>query len=147
MKLVLLAFAACIAGAQSGITFSLSEPLPGRTKPGWHAGDADRILTIKKKDPRAVEMFTFDVVNANGHIESTYQSIVEDKIAPVMTADETVLKLHPYLGNTAGKKLTLRNMKVVWAGEENRIVKLRDEAVRTGRTFRLSEVPPEPQGK
>src|ERR1035438_9022101 len=104
-KLLLLTFAACVVSslsAQPGITFSLSNPKgTPPTGTGWTAGRGPgRVLTVKKSDPRAVEMFSFEVVDASGNVKCTYYRIDENRIAPVIDGDVTEWRTQPFLGKT-----------------------------------------------
>ena len=94
------------------------------------------MLTVKKSDPRAVEMFSFEVVDASGNVKCTYYRIDENRIAPVIDADATEWKTQPFLGNTtADMVLSVRNPKVTFVGDDNPIVKKRDAALMAGRKF------------
>jgi hypothetical protein len=138
----LLLIALCVVSslfAQSGITFSISKAKP-TTEPGWSVrGATDYLLTVKKSDPRAVDMFWFEVVDGKGKAQSTYIRIDENRIAPVIPADATEWTTHPFLGYTSAEVLSVRNVKVVFAGEDNPIVKKRDAALIAGRTFHVGE--------
>jgi hypothetical protein len=147
MKLLLTA--ACVVAslcAQSGITFSISKAKPkAATEPGWKvAGATDYLLTVKKSDPRAVDMFSFEVVDANGKFQSKYYLIHEDNVEPVIPADATDWTTHPFLGNTTAD-VSVRNPKVVFAGDDHPIVNKRNDAIKAGRTFHVLEAvgPPE----
>lgn len=142
MKLLLTA--ACVVSslcAQSGITFSISKAKPkAETEPGWRTkGAADYLLTVKKSDPRAVDMFSFEVVDANGKVQSRYVLIDENRIAPVIPADATEWEMHPFLGFTSAD-IWVRNPKVVFVGDDDPIVNKRNADLSAGRTFHVGEV-------
>lgn len=144
MKFLLTAVCVSSLYAQSGITFSLSKAKP-RTGPGWSVGGAtDYLLTVKKSDPRAVDMFSFEVVDAKGKLQARYIGIRDDRIAPMIPADATEWTMHPFLGYASGE-ISLRNPKVVFAGDDDPIVKKRNEAVKAGRRFIAGDAagPPE----
>jgi len=141
MKLLLMA--ACMVSylcAQSGITFSLSKAKPKETAElGWTIkGATDYLLTVNKSDPRAVDMFSFEVVDANGKLQSRYFCIHEDRIAPVIPADATDWTMHPFLGYTSAD-VSVRNPKVVFAGDDDLIVNKRNAAIKAGRRFLAAE--------
>lgn len=143
-KLVLIAACAVQLSAQSGITFKLSIPKEP-PKFGWRAGSGPvYLLTVKKSDPRAVDMFSFEVVDAKGKLQCTYRRIDENRIAPVIPADATEWTTYPYLGN-ASADMSVRNAKVVFVGDDDPIVNKRNAALAAGRTFHIWEAigPPE----
>lgn len=139
-RFLLMAACAVQLSAQSGITFSLSVP-KNPPKFGWTAGTGPaRLLTVKKSDPRAVDMFSFEVVDGNGKVQSKYCLINGNKIAPVIPAEKTEWEMYPFLGNTtADMVLSVRNPKVVFAGDDDPIVNKRNEAIKAGRRFNVGE--------
>jgi hypothetical protein len=140
-KLLVVAFACAVRlSAQSGITFSLSTPKEP-TKFGWKVGTGPVfVLTVKKSDPRPVDMFTFEVVDAEGNVKCRYYRINENNVAPVIEADATEWKTYPFLGDTtADMVLSVRNPKVVFAGEDDPIVNQRNADIKAGRKFKLWE--------
>jgi hypothetical protein len=142
--LLLIAACAVQLSAQSGITFKLSIPKEP-PKFGWRAGSGPiYLLTVKKSDPRAVDMFSFEVVDAKGKVQSTYSRIDETRIAPIIPAEATEWTMYPFLGNASGD-MSVRNAKVVFVGDDDPIVKKRNAALAAGRTFHIWEAmgPPE----
>ena len=135
-KLLLIAACAVQLSAQSGITFTLSIPKEP-PKFGWSAGAGTvYVLTVKKSDPRAVDMFSFEIVDAKGKMLSRYVRIDDTRIAPAIPAEATNWETYPFIGNIpADAVLSVRNPIVVFAGDDNPIVKKRDEAIKAGRTF------------
>lgn len=140
---ILLLIAACAVqlSAQNGITFSLSIVKEKAPEPGWKvSGTTDYLLTVKKSDPRAVDMFSFEVVDADGKFYGRFVHIDENRIAPAIPADATEWTMHPFLGYMpTDTVVSVRNPKVVFAGDDNPIVKKRNEAIKAGRTFRVLE--------
>ncbi len=95
---------------------------------------------MKKTDPRAVDMFSFDVVDGKGKLKCRYERIIEDRIAPVIEAGAREWETRPFLGNTTPDMvLSVRNVKVVFAGDDDPIVKKRDADLIAGRKFSMRE--------
>ncbi len=84
-------------------------------------------------------MFSFEVVDSNGKLQSRYVRIDEHSVAPVIPADATEWTTHPFLGYTSAGVLSVRNPKVVFAGEDDPIVNQRNAAIKASRTFHVGE--------
>jgi|HubBroStandDraft_2_1064218.scaffolds.fasta_scaffold72339_2 hypothetical protein len=115
---------------------------PPRETLGWSVVGADPslLLTVKKSDPRAVDMFTFEVVDGNGKFRCRYVRINENSVAPVIEADATEWTMRPVLGNiTADMILSVKNPKIVFTGDDDPIVNKRNADIKAGRTFHIWE--------
>jgi len=130
--MLVLVVCAISLGAQSvstrQVTFSISNP--------------GHVLTVTKTDPRAIEMFTVDFVDAKGNPKGTYVGIVEGRIAPIMTESKKEFRLTFFPWYWYGVVVHVRDSKVYFFGDDNPIVNQRNADLTAGRTFNLWRIIP-----
>jgi hypothetical protein len=119
----ILVLAACaIALSAQSVNFTISNP--------------GHVLTATKSDPRAVEMFTVDLVDSKGNPKGEYIGIVENRIAPIMLMAEEQFR-PPFPSWYKGLDLHVKDSKVCFVGDDNPIVSQRNADLTAGRTFDL----------